>query len=141
MHVGPYMLDWVQNVPVLVDPTYFLKFKWRYLPDSKQRWNHFNQLSRLIKQLSKVSVRWRSQKYLLGKFTATSFFISVGWLFLSRTLTTHRTAGEGGGYLFNSSQPLSATSQTLTPGRLLQRAHLCTQLAAALESRTFGFQT
>ena len=33
--------------------------------------------------------------------------------FFSRTFTNHRTAGEGGGYLFNSSPPLTHTSQTL----------------------------
>ena len=33
--------------------------------------------------------------------------------FLSRTLTIHRTAGEGGWYLFNSSLPLPLASQTL----------------------------
>ena len=39
------------------------------------------------------------------------FFFYLG--FLSRTFTIHRTAGEGGGYLFNSSLPLSPASQTL----------------------------
>ena len=39
------------------------------------------------------------------------FFFYLG--FLSRTFTIHRTAGEGGGYLFNSSLPLPPASQTL----------------------------
>ena len=34
--------------------------------------------------------------------------------FLSRTITIHGTAGEGGGYFSNSSLPLSTTSQTLS---------------------------
>ena len=33
--------------------------------------------------------------------------------FLSRTLTIHRTAGEVGGYLFNSSLPFPPASPTL----------------------------
>ena len=33
--------------------------------------------------------------------------------FLSRTFTIHRTAGDGGGYLFNSSLPLPPASQAL----------------------------
>ena len=33
--------------------------------------------------------------------------------FLSQTFTIHRTAGEGDGYLFNSSLPLPLASQTL----------------------------
>ena len=33
--------------------------------------------------------------------------------FLSRTFTIHGTAGEGGGYLFNSSLPLPPASQAL----------------------------
>ena len=33
--------------------------------------------------------------------------------FLSRTFTNHRTAGEGGGHLFDSSLPLPPASQTL----------------------------
>ena len=34
----------------------------------------------------------------------SQFFFYLG--FLSRTFTIHKTAGEGGGYLFNSSVPL-----------------------------------
>ena len=39
------------------------------------------------------------------------FFLNLG--FLSQTFTIHGTAGEGGGYLFNSSLPLPPASQTL----------------------------
>ena len=39
------------------------------------------------------------------------FFFYLG--FLSRSFTIHRTVGEGGGYLFNSSLPLPPASQTL----------------------------
>ena len=39
------------------------------------------------------------------------FFFYVG--FLSRTFTIPNAAGEGGGYLFNSSLPLPSASQTL----------------------------
>ena len=39
------------------------------------------------------------------------FFYYLG--FLSRTFTIHGTAGQGGGYLFNSSLPLPPASQTL----------------------------
>ena len=47
--------------------------------------------------------------------------------FLSRTFTIHRAAGEGGGYLFNSSLPLSHTSQTLRH----QPVDYCRQLTSA----------
>ena len=40
-----------------------------------------------------------------------STFFSLG--FISQTFTIHRTAGERGGYLFNSSLPLPPTSQAL----------------------------
>ena len=39
-------------------------------------------------------------------------YISVRVLLL-RTLTNHRTAGEGGGHFFNSSLPFPPVSQTL----------------------------
>ena len=39
------------------------------------------------------------------------YFFHLG--FLSQTFMTHRTAGKGPGYLFNSSLPLPPTSQTL----------------------------
>ena len=39
------------------------------------------------------------------------FFFYLG--FLSRTITVHRTAGEGGGYSFNSSLPLPPALKTL----------------------------
>ena len=41
---------------------------------------------------------------------AVPFFFYLGCL--SRTFTFHRTAGEGGGCLFNSSVPLPPASQT-----------------------------
>ena len=44
------------------------------------------------------------------EFTYSTFFY-LG--FLSRTFTIHRTAGEGEGYLFNFSLPLTTASQTL----------------------------
>ena len=44
-------------------------------------------------------------------FNIFFFFFYLG--FLSRTFTIHGTAGEGGGYLFDSSLPLPAASQTL----------------------------
>ena len=43
--------------------------------------------------------------------TLKKLFFFLG--FLSQILTIHRTAGEGGGYIFNSSLPLPPTSQTL----------------------------
>ena len=57
--------------------------------------------------------------------------------FLSRIFTIHRTPGEGGGYLFISFLPIPPASQTLVE-LLLQRAHLCVQLAAGVEHGTFG---
>ena len=36
--------------------------------------------------------------------------------FLSQTFVNHRTAGEGGGYFFNSSLPLPPASQTRSTG-------------------------
>ena len=75
------------------------------------------------------------------RFFAADFYLSFVPFFLSgfflRTFMSQRTGGEERGYLFNSSLPLTPTSQTLR--QLLQRAHLCTQLAARLEPGTFGF--
>ena len=53
------------------------------------------------------------------------FFFYLG--FLSRTFTIHGTAGEGGGYLFNSSLPLPPASRALRhwPG------DCCRELASA----------
>ena len=52
-----------------------------------------------------------------------SFYLS----FLSQTFTNHRTAGEGGRYLFNSSLPLPPASQTLTH----QPDNFCKELTSA----------
>ena len=46
------MLDWVQNVTLQVNTTGFLKFRRKYLPDSKKRWKHFNQLSAFEVQIN-----------------------------------------------------------------------------------------
>ena len=51
------------------------------------------------------------EKHVAIKDAITIFFFYLG--FLSRTFTIHRTAGEGGGYLFNSFLPLPPASQTL----------------------------
>ena len=56
-----------------------------------------------------VKISALRSKNLLDKYFF--FFSYLG--FLSRTFTIHRTAGEGGGYLFNSSLPLPPASQTL----------------------------
>ena len=53
------------------------------------------------------------------------FFFCLG--FLSRTFTNHRTAGEGGGYFFNSSLPLPPVSQTLRH----QPGDYCCELTSA----------
>ena len=60
------------------------------------------------------------------KNSSSYFFFYLG--FLSPTFTIRETAGEGGGYLFNSSLPLPLASQTLRhyPGdycRELTSAH------------------
>ena len=57
----------------------------------------------IAKQL--VSFIWK-----IVKLTFFSFFFYLG--ILSRTFTIHRTVGEGGAYLCNSSLPLSHPSQT-----------------------------
>ena len=53
------------------------------------------------------------------------FFFYLG--FLSRTFTIHRTAGEGEGYLFNSSLPLPPASQILRH----QPGNCCRELTSA----------
>ena len=47
----------------------------------------------------------------VSSLVSVSSFFYLG--FISRTFTIHRTAGEGGGYLLNSSLPLPPASQTL----------------------------
>ena len=73
-------------------------------------------------------------------FTFAKYFFYLG--FLSQPFTNYRIAGEGGEHLFNSSLPFLRISQTLKTlaGRLLQRAQLCTWVAAGLVPGTFGFR-
>ena len=52
----------------------------------------------------------KTGKYLVTPDLNRYFFVYLG--FLSQTFTIHRTAREGGGYLFNSSLPLPPASQT-----------------------------
>ena len=75
------MLGWIQIVSLQVDTTQFLKLKLKYLPDIKKRWNQVSyyldltincpSVSLPLKQLSKISVRCRSQEYFFGKYSAT----------------------------------------------------------------------
>ena len=50
---------------------------------------------------------------IYSKYAWVFFVVFFLLGFFSRTFTIHGTAGEGGGYLFNSSLPLPPTSQTL----------------------------
>ena len=65
------------------------------------------------------------------------FFFLVYLAFFERIITINRTAAEGGAYLLIFFLPILPTSQTLA-GLLLQRAHLCSKLAAGIKHRTFG---
>ena len=67
-----------------------------------------------MKRCKKLLVFWSilSDSWMINDRWKTRYFFYLG--FLSRTLTIHRTSGEGGSYLFNSSLPLSLASQTLT---------------------------
>ena len=60
------------------------------------------QQTQLLKNPIKATV------YLLNLIVFFFFFFYLG--FLSRTFTIHRPAGEEGGYLFSSLQPLPPTS-------------------------------
>ena len=63
------------------------------------------------------------------------------WVFLSRTFTNHRTAGEGEGVSLTPHYNFHRFTDTQTLAeRLLQRVHLCIQLAAGLEPGTFSFR-
>ena len=60
-------------------------------------------------------------------FAFLFFFFFFYQRFVSRLFTNHRTAGEGGGYFFNSSLPLRPASQTLTH----QSGDYCRELISA----------
>ena len=62
----------------------------------------------IIITLIVVSIYCYLIKYRVKKNIYCHFFLG----FLSRTFVSHRTAGEGGGHLFNSSLPLPAASDT-----------------------------
>ena len=58
-----------------------------------------------------IEMRYNRKIVNWQKYCTNNIFFYLG--FLSRTFTIHRTAGEGGGYLFKSSLPLPPTSRTL----------------------------
>ena len=63
----------------------------------------------VIKPLSNVIRYYRYQ--IVSIILNFIYFFYLG--FLSRKFTIHRTAGEGGGYLFSPSLPLPPASKTL----------------------------
>ena len=64
--------------------------------------------------MKKRSDGWMYRRKRVISLEHITFFLFFFYLgFLSRTLTNHRTAGEGRGHFFNSSLPLSLASQTL----------------------------
>ena len=84
-------------------------------------------LLQIIKRINKLrnlclpkNQNYQPQFHLLNLQIDETFFMKCEFLFpfflsgfLSLTFTIHRAAGEGGGYLFNSSLPIPPTSQTL----------------------------
>ena len=87
----------------------------------------------------------RSHSFIVNVSTeAVAFLFYLG--FLLRKFTIHRTAGEGGGFLFNSSVPLLPALQTLKHkrngyGRELASAPLTympSQLQLFIKYRTFS---
>ena len=67
------------------------------------------------------------------------FFFYLG--FLSRTLTIHRTAGEGEGLFFNSSLPLPPALQTMSISRAITAEILPLHIASSrARTGTFGFR-
>ena len=69
-----------------------------------------------------VSIYCYLIKYRVKQKHLLPFFFYLG--FLLRTFVNHRTAGEGGGHLFNSSLPVPPASDTLTlTSRKLTSAH------------------
>ena len=90
--------DWVRNVPLSVDTSQFLKFIWGCLPNSMLIaskdgiiWHHFHlqfrslnylSISRPLKQLSKISLRWCSQEHLFVKVSANYYqILAVEFIF------------------------------------------------------------
>ena len=70
------------------------------------RRNRGRQMMDIIFKFENLVIVEKSENY-----KQSAIFFSLG--FLSRSFTNHRTAGEGGGYFFNSSLPLPPSSQTL----------------------------
>ena len=95
--------------------------------------NHIIRRRRIVKSTYVIKNRF-IMALLFWEVIAEFCFLSC---FYSRTFTIHRTAGKGRGYFFNF-HPLHRHWDISR--RLLQRAHLCTYLAAGLEPGTFDFR-
>ena len=68
------------------------------------------------------------------------FFLSV-FFFLSRTFTIHRTAGEGGGYLFNSSPPLPPLHRHLDISRAVTAESSPLHISSRTRTRNLRFSS
>ena len=101
----------------------------------------------IMRRSSLITLRKSFLKRYKADFAFLIFFLSG---FFSRIFTIHRTAGEGAQdstgrgklsfYCFSITSTRFTDTQTLA-GLLLQRAHLCPQLAAGIELGTFDFLT
>ena len=82
-------------------------------PKTKQILKKANNHLRAFERRKKLWVEGNIEGLLYEAMTIQKrFFFSIQ-VFLSRTFTNHRTAGEGGGHFLNSSLPLPPASQTL----------------------------
>ena len=96
-------------------------------PKTKQILKKANNHLRAFERRKKLWVEGNIEGLLYEAMTIQKrFFFSIQ-VFLSRTFTNHRTAGEGGGHFLNSSLPLPPASQTLRH----QPGDCCRELTSA----------
>ena len=84
---------------------------------------------RFSKNMQQIYMGTPMQKSDFSKVANQLFFFYLG--FLSRTFTIHRTAGEGGGYLYNSCLPLPPLQRHLDISREITAENSALRIAGS----------
>ena len=87
---------------------------------------------------------WNTNHQLVSNIDVekTCFFnvnVSIWVFFLSRKFTIHRTSGEGGGYLFNSSLPLPLLHRNLDISRAVTAESSPLHISSRTRTRNLRF--
>ena len=122
------LLFWaIQKIEEITEEMYDIEIPWEPTNEVDKHTVAVMRSNSLVKESVGRHIPQNISKFSLMFLFFFFFFFFFYLGFPSRTFTIYRAAGEGGGYLFNSSQPLPPTSQAFRH----QQGNYCREFISA----------